>query len=361
MGKRVLFWTTGVDAVLSGESKVAGIQVQQSRWAITFAKKGWDVFCLSDKAEGSIQGVHFVVYKTHPKIIRLHLSLLGELVESIRIIRRIKPGLIICRGSGRYLYILSKICRLYRVKLVFFGASDVNFIPGKDIVNGSLSYTKMYRKSIPHISGFVVQNDLQASTLKANYHREALIMPNIWIIDNKRLATEKTIDCIWVSNLRKLKRAEWFINAARQLGQYRFIIVGGASDQSYFEQIKEESNDVSNLKFMGAKPMGEVSQLISQSRFLACTSEYEGFPNTFIQAWANSVPVISTVDPSNIISRYNLGRVVETEEQFVSQLSIILKDLSAQEEMIQAVNDYFVAHHDADSAYMRLEDYLKTI
>lgn len=360
MGKRVLFWTTGVDAVLLGESKVAGIQVQQSRWAITFAKNGWEVFCLSDKAEESILGVHFVVYKTHPKMIRLHLSLLGELVETIRVISRIHPDFIICRGSGRYLYILSKICRLCRIKLVFFGASDVNFVPGKDIINGSLSYTRMYRKSIPNISEFVVQNDLQASTLKANYHREALIMPNIWIIDNKHLTTEKTIDCIWVSNLRKLKRAEWFINAARQLGQYHFVMVGGASDQGYYESIKEESGGVCNLEFMGAQSMDAVGRFISQSRFLACTSEYEGFPNTFIQAWSNSVPVISTVDPSNVISRYNLGRVVETEEQFVSQLSNALKDLSAQEKMIQAVNDYFAAHHDAKGAYVRLVDYLQT-
>ena len=41
-----------------------------------------------------------------------------------------------------------------------------------------------------------------------------------------------------------------------------------------------------------------------KSKILINTSSFEGFPNTFVQAWANGVPVISLkVDPDNIIKK----------------------------------------------------------
>ena len=38
------------------------------------------------------------------------------------------------------------------------------------------------------------------------------------------------------------------------------------------------------------------------------TSEFEGFPNTFIQAWMRRVTVLSlSVDPGNVMSRKGIG------------------------------------------------------
>lgn len=45
---------------------------------------------------------------------------------------------------------------------------------------------------------------------------------------------------------------------------------------------------------------------------MTCTSSVEGYPTIFLEAGAAGTPIVSlTVDPENIIERYNAGRVCD--------------------------------------------------
>lgn len=355
---KTLFWVKGIDEILCGSDNVKGISVQIAFWARTFAKNGHNVYCLTDYENTKIGSIKFERSVVPNVFVKMHLSLLYEFFDDLRILTKVEPDFVICRGSGRYLYVLSALTELLKIKLVFWGAHDVNFVPGKDIVNGSVRYTKLYRKSIKRVDYFITQNRFQADTLEENYRRNSLTLANVWMPGEEHSACPKTYDFIWVANLRKWKRAEWFIRAAVNHPDYKFAIAGGSLDASYYEEMKNWADKVQNLDFLGPQPFKKVNELISSSRVLCCTSVHEGFPNTFVQAWAHSVPVISTVNPSDVIAKNKLGILCSDEASFNDAVGTILKDGQSYAAYIDNIRSYFHQNHDADTAYIKLAQWI---
>jgi glycosyltransferase involved in cell wall biosynthesis len=54
---------------------------------------------------------------------------------------------------------------------------------------------------------------------------------------------------------------------------------------------------IQNLLFKGFVPFDEVGNDFNRASFLVNTSDSEGFPNTFMQAWARGIPSLSFVRP----------------------------------------------------------------
>ena len=357
----VFLYCFGIKDVLSSSSNVAGIQVQMSFWAKTFVKQGWDVYTFTDKQTRDIDGIHFIKSYKSKLLHRLHLQLVQDLMACIRCVRT-KPDIVIHRGASRSLYFLSKLCRRKHIKLIMFGASDVNFVPGKGRVAGSTHNTELYQKALSRIAYFVTQNNEQQVALLKYYGKSSLVLPNIWLQnDVAEQISEKHYDAIWISNLRPLKRAEWFVSLAKECLQYQFAIVGGPSKIEYYNQIEQSASDVKNLSFLGPKSFIEVNALLSQSRILVCTSEFEGFPNTFLQAWAHNVPVISTVNPSHIITEYSLGYCVSDVSELKAKFIEMVNDDAEYKRMQSNVVKYFSEAHSAEIAYTKLMKYLSAL
>lgn len=356
--KTVLLYCSGIDDVLLGSSTVAGIQVQMSFWAHTFVKQDWKVYAFTDKQTRNIDGIHFIKTYKSKLLHRLHLEFVQDLMNCIGCIK-IHPDIVIYRGASRSLFLLSKLCRCNHIQLVMFGASDRDFVPGKEIVGGSSLNRKQYQKSLNQIEYFVTQNNEQQASLLKYYGKDSMVLSNIWLQDEvKEQTSEKLYDAIWISNLRPLKRAEWFITLAKEFPQNEFAIVGGTSKIEYYNQIEQSASDVKNLSFLGPKSFTEVNSLLSRSRILVCTSEFEGFPNTFLQAWAHSVPVISTVNPSSIITEYSLGCCVNDVSELKAKFIEMVNDEAEYKRMRSNVVKYFSEAHSADWAYSKLIQYL---
>ena len=357
--KKVLFFTSDIDLVLSGSSKVAGIPLQMSIWAKTFKTHGWSTYCLTTarRIPYVMEDIHFVPYIVSNLWIKMHLSLVAEFFMTYKLINELNPNLIIARGSGRYLYSLSLIAKLKNIKLVFFSASDINFTINKSMICGSRLYTSLYQSAIKNIRYFVTQNSFQAEMLQRNYSKTSLCLFNIWpVLDSE--PANRIYDCIWVSNLRPLKRAEWFLELAHRNPSLKFVMCGGPLDEAYYEDILSKSRDITNLEFMGALPVSQVESLISKSRVLICTSEYEGFPNTFIQAWSYLVPVVSTVNPSSVISDNGLGCVVGTGDELHDMVNALLSDSLMMQQVVTNISEYFPKNHWAEDAYNKLLGYI---
>lgn len=361
--KTVFLWAKGVDNVLLGEPKVAGVPLQMSMWAKAFLEKGWRVQSISSRiGEYIVDDVRFVqIPHCSPRWVKLHLGFVGEIIESYKFLKKIKPDMVFTRAMTLDLLTLAVCSKLLNFKFVFFGASDEDFLPRKQSKwNFNHGLNKYYRESLRIVRYIVTQNRFQSDSLMKHYGQDSIIIPNIWSMGVDELR-DKEFDVIWVGNLRRLKRAEWFLNLAKMLPQCRFALVGGVAEQDYYDEIKSKSDSIDNLDFKGACNLQKTNELISKSRILACTSEFEGFPNTFLQAWSYNVPVISTVDPSDVIKNNNLGLFVLTEDDFLVAVKKILSEKDDYNDKVKSIKQYFLSNHSADIQLDKLLSWINDV
>jgi glycosyltransferase involved in cell wall biosynthesis len=92
------------------------------------------------------------------------------------------------------------------------------------------------------------------------------------------------------------------------------------------------------------------------------TSRVEGFPNTFIQAWARLVPVISlTVDPDGVIEKQRLGFRSGDFSQLVSHTRTLIRDQNLAEEMGRNGRLYGEKEHDLAENAHKLDQLLRQL
>lgn len=353
--RRVLLLTDTIYDFYNEGKKVGGIAVQMSFWAKVFLSHGWSVYSLSQEIETTQNGVTFVKY---PRKGGLY-GILLEVWLALVIVLRVRPDVIICRGARRKMTFFLFWSRLIRSKFVFFGASDNDFKPEEELIVDKKSRL-IYRIGLRCVKYFVLQNQNQVTLLQANYGKNhTLVIPNIWIeggFDAPEVI--KDIDLLWVGNFRELKRPTWFVELAKKYPEFRFVMVGGIYDEELYHKCEEEASKCENLSFLGQTSFDNVNLLFRRSRLYICTSTIEGFPNTFLQAWANNIPVITTFDPGGVVRERKLGFVVIKYEDLCEKVEQFLYDLDTYHECTHLIKLYFNEEHSANN---RFEDLMKFI
>jgi glycosyltransferase involved in cell wall biosynthesis len=148
-----------------------------------------------------------------------------------------------------------------------------------------------------------------------NYSKKSnLIMPNIspdvYMRRPKSVSNKKKV--LWVANIKEQKGPDIFLKLAKEFSSHKNIEfhMAGKVLSRYDEEIKAKADNAENLVYHGELPLDEINRLMSKAHLFVNTSKYEGFPNTFIQAWMNKTPVLSlNVDPDDIIERNGLGKL----------------------------------------------------
>ena len=134
-------------------------------------------------------------------------------------------------------------------------------------------------------------------------------------------------------------------------------MVGGPADLSVYNRCKNEAESIPNLEFLGPKSFWYVNSLFKLSKIFVCTSESEGFPNTFLQSWSNLKPVVSTFDPSNIINTNKLGIFSNTSQGILDGVNCLL-DKKKYNYYQFNIETYFKENHDQNNAYNKILNHL---
>ncbi len=145
-----------------------------------------------------------------------------------------------------------------------------------------------------------------------------------------------------------VKNPGLFIDLVKLLPNARFVMVGGKTgNHELYEVIMRASEKFPNFSYSGFVPFHKIDDYFKKASILVNTSSVEGFPNTFIQAWANHVPVVSlNVDPDGIIESGRLGFCSGNFEQMVCDVATLLSDQDLRKVMGENGRKYVEREHD---------------
>jgi glycosyltransferase involved in cell wall biosynthesis len=150
--------------------------------------------------------------------------------------------------------------------------------------------------------------------------------------------------------LRQPKRPDILAKIAQKLPDVRFVVCGAPtshrSPPGYGEQVVEMLRSLSNVDYLGQVKPETAAQVIAGAAVLLSTSDGEGFPNTFLQAWSSGTPVVSlSIDPDNTIKRIGLGVVTARPEDAITAINALLKSSQKREEIAGRARQHVAQAH----------------
>lgn len=154
----------------------------------------------------------------------------------------------------------------------------------------------------------LLQHKGQKSYIKS-VKGKVVIFPNIFDFGMlPKVINSKNSYFIYPGALNILKGSENLKRLIKILDKKVSIVIVGQPKDKKTKKIYEELKKTKNIVLMGRLSHRETIQKIANARALINTSNFEGFPNIFLEAWATGVPVISLkVNPGNIFNEQNLG------------------------------------------------------
>jgi glycosyltransferase involved in cell wall biosynthesis len=335
---------------------VGGAEVQQAILARLFARSGYRVSMVTldhGQPDPSVcDGV--TVHKAFRKdagipVLRfVHPRMTG--VWSA--MRRADADIYYFRSSSMFAAVVAEFCRRYRRGFVYAGASDKDFVPGEEQI--SLTRDRMlFHHGVRSADAIVAQNATQVETCRANYGREAVLIPSCYDLPDASPARKSTFEkdlILWCGTVHQYKQPEILLDIAARLPQYRFVIVGGPSvdetaTTSFYEGIRARAAMLPNVTMTGFLPLHQVEPWFDQAKVLALTSVYEGMPNVFMQAWARGIPTVATVDVGARLSGAPVYKTFSQTDEAVAEIQRLMEDCAYWARSSAGIAEYFAGTH----------------
>jgi glycosyltransferase involved in cell wall biosynthesis len=249
-------------------------------------------------------------------------------------------------------------CRRNQRAFVFTAANDTDCNPGLP----EFKYFKdrvLYRMGLRMADRIVVQTETQRQMLLRGFGLNSTVIP----MPCQRPADAPTQGrlmapsnrVLWLARVCPQKRPDRLVELAECCPEFEFDMVGPHYQDPLSNKAVENANGLSNVTVHGPLPREQVQMLFSKTACFLSTSDYEGFPNTFLEAWSYGVPIISTFDPDQVIVRHGLGSIAPDVQGLAAALRALLGDPGAYRNASENSLAYFGGHHALEEVQPRFE------
>jgi glycosyltransferase involved in cell wall biosynthesis len=251
-------------------------------------------------------------------------------------------------------------CKRNNKKFLYSLANDADADPSFPIMH-TMRERMLYKYGLFNADEIIAQTNTQMNSLKKGFNLTSSIMPMPCPgpSDEEYQALQWNEDkptILWAARIHESKRLELFLQVAAEIPEYNFVVGGSPGKEDVYSQgLMDTMSKLDNVTYLGMVARADMPALYRSSTLFCCSSEYEGFPNTFLEAWSQGLPIVSTFDPDNLIQERKLGIRATNKDGLVSGI----RELCADRELWLADSSnarrYYQGNHSVDLVMERFE------
>lgn len=253
----------------------------------------------------------------------------------------------------------------------FLGVSTVLFIAANSDLSESYSQeTQRFNKydcpnqlcyfALKNANHIVVQTQSQSELLRNRFGRSADVLPNP-ISMATSFGNHAGDYVLWIGRTDTFhKQPSLCLELAKRCPKIKFLMILNNTDSQIFQNILETKP--TNVDVIESVPFHEMSKYFQEAKLLLSTSskEFEGFPNTFLQAACHGLPIASLeVDPDGLFcgcgGAVNANGNIDTLAEYLYRLD---GDAALRDEMGQKIKNYALGRHGLIKTIAVLEEIL---
>jgi glycosyltransferase involved in cell wall biosynthesis len=344
MNKIVFLNDMAYEYAIGGPQALGGAERNIWFHSRALARAGWSVQVgvrspLKLKEKRIIEGVEYIGIGQGQVLLDWYRFLSSE-----------RPDWLFWAGASHWLGPLVEIAKVAKVRTVFHAAFDADLQPRRAVFRRS-RWWPLYAWGLKRVDRIFVQHSGQLALLHSRLRSKAYTLHKVCPLPLAIKAHSKRQAYVaWVATLRPHKRPDILIEIARRAPDVQFVVCGGPTDSltppGYGMRMAETLSKLANVDYRGRVRPDEAMQVIGDASLLLCTSDEEGFPNTFIQAWSSGTPTVTLqVDPDSIIEKMGLGAVSKTIDVAVSDIRTLMVSPDRREEIATRARRYVADNH----------------
>jgi glycosyltransferase involved in cell wall biosynthesis len=350
---KIVFLNDGAYAYASGApAAVGGSERDQWLLGTSLAAFGWSVIVgvrdgLEPGDRRSINGVEFVGIDRGQILVSWYRFLSSE-----------RPDWWYWECATHLWGPAVEIAKLLSVRTIFALGFDSEAEPRHALVYRQ-RWWPLYAWGLARTDRIFAQHNGQISKLPSRLQSKASVLPKVCVLpgvigDEVSIKPHTMRDnyVAWVAMLRQHKRPDLLVEIARKMPDMKFVVCGGPSTcmtpPGYNDQVINDLCELPNVEYLGQVLADKAQQVIAAAAILLSTSDEEGFPNTFVQAWSSGTPIVTLkVDPDRIIERIGLGAVSGTIERAIGDITVLLDSPQRRDEIATRARNFVVENYSA--------------
>lgn len=367
----ICFVAPDIYPVLVGDRSipvVGGAEVQQCFLARALRQDGYRVSIVTgdfgQPAETEVDGIRVIkIVRAGPNIPVLRY-VHPRLTSIWRACRRADADIYYQRCASAITAVAVAYARAAGRQSIFAAASDIDLLPGPANSNQSLRDRWLFTYGLRRAAAVVLQNPLQQQRLRAWMGRDGTLIPSCYTLPAKRGGGAGSY-ILWVGMMRLAKRPGLVLDLAERLPHLRFRMIGGPSSSGdaddFYRATEARARSLPNVEFLGFVPYADAEPHFDGASLFLNTSVIEGFPNTFLQAWARRVPSVSFFDCGARDAQGPLAAIATDLDDMAAQVEALMGDPARRDALGARCETYFNQRHHVSAALKQLQPLLTSL